>query len=306
MHADRDVHRVIEYRRNFTIVLALSLGGLCLSLIFFATGRVEGWVALATWVLLVASGAGLVWAGWRTAFPGRPMLALYPQGLIWNAGSGEVPVPWSEVQGIDTVSYTVVGRSYRGSYEQRLKNVTVVLVSRDFYDARIDPGSDFMRGPYWNWFFRPQGEFVQVALIHDIFGVHHRDVREPVEARWKAFREADGQPTPQPAGRAEPLRLGGGVNLRSPLHMAVVAVPLMVCLVLVGNLAGVWETPNQKNARLQAEERAARDRELNASIERHRQAQDAVWQRFEESFRRMDSMVGRQSAPEPVSVTDPP
>jgi hypothetical protein len=306
MDADRDVHRVIEYRRNFTMVLAPSLGGLCLSLIFFATGRVEGSVELATWVVLVAGGAGLVWAGWRTVFPGRPMLALSPEGIVWNAGSGEVPIPWSEVQGVDTVTYTVVGRSYRGRYQQQLQDVTMVLVSRDFYDARIDPKSDFMRGPYWNWFFRPQGKFVQVALLHHIFGVSPRDVRGPVEARWKAFREGDGQLPHQPACRTEPLRLGGGVNLRSPSNMAMVAVPLMVCLVLVGNLAGVWEMPNQKNARLQAEERAARDRELNASIERHRQAQDAMWRRFDESFRRMDRMVGRQAAPEPVSVTDPP
>ncbi|MFN4271599.1 MAG: hypothetical protein ACK4F5_02225 [Aliihoeflea sp.] len=306
MHAYRDVHRVIEYRRNFAKVLALSLGGLCLSLFIFVTGRVEGWVALATWVLLVAGGAGLAWAGWRTVFPGRPMLALYPQGLIWNAGSGEVPIPWSEVQGIDTVSYTVVGRAYGGSYEQRLKNITMVLVSRDFYDARIDPGSDFKRGPYWDWLFRPQGEFVQVALVHDIFGVSHSDVRGPIEARWKAFREADGQHAPQPAYPAEPLRLGGGVNLYSSSHVAMVAVPLMIFLVLVGNMAGVWETPGQKNTGIQAEERAARDSELNASIERHRQAQEALWERFEESRQRMDRMVEGLGEPDPADDASPP
>lgn len=282
MQADRDVRRRIEYRRDFMRLLALSLAGLCLALFVFATGEVEGTLALAAWAMLAAGCAGLAWAAGRTVFRGRPLLALSPDGIVWNFGNGEVAVPWSEVQGVETVTFTATGRSYRGTYSQRLADTTMVLVSREFYDRHIDPRSDFMRGPYWEWFYRPQGEVVQVALHHKMFGVSPREVRGPVEARWKAFREPGGQHPPQLARGAAPLRFGGGVQLHSPLQMAMVLVPLALCLALAGNIAGVWETPGQKNSRIQAEERVARDREINEQLDRHRQAQERMWQRLEE------------------------
>jgi hypothetical protein len=306
MQAGPDLYRIVEYRRNLTLVAAMSLAGLCLALFVFATGDVTGTTALAAWAMLAGSCAGLAWAAWRVVHPGSPILALSPDGIVWNAGIGEIAIPWREVKGVETITYTVIGRSYRGTYRQRLENTTMVLVSQEFYDRNIDPRSDFMRGPYWDWFFRSQGDHVQIALLHDMFGVGHRDVREPVEARWKAFRDVGGEHPSQPALRAAPLRFGGGVRLRSPLQIATVVVPLVLCLALAGNIAGIWETPRQKDTRLQREERAVRDRAINEQIERHRQAQERMWERFEDSMRRTDGIFGAEGSPEPAADPTPP
>ncbi len=306
MQADHDLHRGIQYRRNFTRVLSYSLMLLCLPLFVFAMGGPSDsdGVVLAAWLGVGLGGAGVAWAVWRMFVPGRPILELFAEGLVWHSGVGYVRIPWNEVEGVETVTYSANIQSFRGSIRQTFKDITMVLVSREFYLRNIEPGSTLMRGPHWDIFLRPKGDLYQIALHHETFGVDGRDVRGPIEARWLAFRDKADRPS---SSRAEPLRFGGGLDFTSPWRAAKVAVPLVICLVLTGNILSAWETSGQTNSRIQLEERAARDREINAQFERHRQAQEELWQRHEESMRRLtDRMSGVAREPEPAAVTTPP
>jgi len=309
MQADHDLHRRIQYRRNFTRVLSYSLMLLCLPLFVFAMGGPSDrdGVVLATWAGVGLGCAGVAWAAWRMFVPGRPILELFAEGLVWHSGVGYVHIPWNEVEGVETVTYSAIIPSLRRSFQKTFKDITMVLVSREFYLRNIEPGSTFMRGPHWDIFLRPKGDLYQIALHHETFGVEGRDVRGPIEARWLAFRDKADRPS---SSRAEPMRFGGGLDLTSPLPAAKVAVPLVICLVLLGNILSAWETPGQTNSRIQREERAARDREINAQFERDRQAREQMWQRFdqrfEESRQRMDRMSGVAREPEPAAVTTPP
>src|SRR4029077_9949591 len=75
-------------------------------------------------------------------------------------------------------------------------NVTVVLLSRQFYDSHIFVRSFLLRGPGWKANFIPKGELVQVALHHTLLAVEPRALRQAVEARWHAFRDQTaGEPT---------------------------------------------------------------------------------------------------------------
>ena len=107
----------------------------------------------------------------------------------------EIVIPWREIKGVDTIDIT--WRHWMTRYPQDMtsRGVTVVLVSKPFYDAHIHIGSLFMRGPYWyETKFIPKGDLIQCALHSEIVSVEPRELREAVEARWRAFRD-------QPAGR---------------------------------------------------------------------------------------------------------
>ncbi len=68
-------------------------------------------------------------------------------------------------------------------------DVTVVLVSKQFYNSQIFVRSYFLRGPGWKANFIPKGKLVQAALQHTLVSVEPQALRQAVEARWHAFRD---------------------------------------------------------------------------------------------------------------------
>lgn len=127
--------------------------------------------------------------------PPTPALVISPQGIRQYLDFVRtIDIPWHEVRGVDSVEISgKVGRDYH-----HLQNVTVVLVTRHFYDRHIHVGSWFMRGPAWHMLYIPKGEMVQVALHHEMLEASAAELREAVEARWKAFR--DVRPKTESAG----------------------------------------------------------------------------------------------------------
>ena len=97
-----------------------------------------------------------------------------------------VLIPWSEIHGVDSIdiSGSVGGR------DAYLPDVTVVLVTRAFYDRYIHVRSWLLRGPGWHMNFVPKGDMMQVALHHEIMSATALELRAAVEARWSAFRDA--------------------------------------------------------------------------------------------------------------------
>lgn len=135
--------------------------------------------------LTVGAGSALYgFSRWRSP---KPMLTLSPAGLRLHMEFVKtVLIPWREIHGVDSIDISgrVAGR------DAYLPDVTVVLVTRAFYDRYIHVRSWLLRGPAWHMNFIPKGELMQVALHHEFLAATAAELRAAVEARWAAFRDA--------------------------------------------------------------------------------------------------------------------
>src|SRR5690606_34213599 len=110
------------------------------------------------------------------------------QGIIFRTTNEDFIVPWNEIKGVETVD---IHAKWRGRTEV-YPGVTVVNVSRLFYDRVIDTGNFITRGPGWGAHFTDKdANTVQCALHHELLPVSAQEVRRQVEERWKVF----GKPT---------------------------------------------------------------------------------------------------------------
>lgn len=142
------------------------------------------------WTMVVAAlaigGASALYGLSRWLSP-QPMLTLSPAGLRLHIDFVKtVLIPWHAIQGVDSID--ISGRV--GRHDVFLPDVTVVLVTRAFYDRNIHVRSWFLRGPGWDTNFVPKGDMMQVALQHEALPATAAELRAAVEARWNAFRHA--------------------------------------------------------------------------------------------------------------------
>jgi hypothetical protein len=158
------------------------------------------------WMMVVAAlavGGGCTLYGlsrWRSP---RPMLTLSPAGLRLHMDFVKtVLIPWHAVQGVDSID--ISGRV--GRNDVFLPGVTVVLVTRAFYDRHIHVRSWFLRGPGWDVNFVPKGDMMQVALQHEALPATAAELRAAVEARWSAFRHT--RPATESVGKGWMRRRG--------------------------------------------------------------------------------------------------
>jgi len=151
-------------------------------------------------VVVGGDDASVIWVGWgliafgvgyaawefaKTTQKQKPLLVLSPGGLrIHIEGATEFLIPWTEVQGVDAISI----EGFRGAV---FDNVTVVLVTQDFYDRVIHVDSFFRRGPGWGQLFIPRDGMMQVALHHAWLPVEAPALLAAVEARYRAFGRPD-------------------------------------------------------------------------------------------------------------------
>jgi len=116
--------------------------------------------------------------------PNSALIELLPQGIIFRTTSEDFIVPWNEIKGVDTID---IHFRFRGRLEV-YNGVTVVLVSKLFYDRVIDTGNFITRGPGWGaHFIERDADTMQLALHHEVIPASAETVRREVEARWKVF-----------------------------------------------------------------------------------------------------------------------
>lgn len=143
------------------------------------------------WVLLVF---GAVWGGYalfRLFTPGQPVLVLSPRGVFYRIpGIKKIFVPWSEVLAVESRDLVVSTGGFGPLRRTKAENITVLLVSRRFYDAFLHVDSGLLRGFWWSNTFSVRGDKVQMALPHMLMGVKSEELRRAVEERWRAFSEA--------------------------------------------------------------------------------------------------------------------
>ena len=304
----QDVDRTLEYRSAAVMVRLLPSGLLVIFLgllILVLADPAPFWTMVAV-ALCVAFGTCLVaLALWRRIHHGRPLLTLSPDGIDYRIPwPTSLHIPWGEVRGIDTIDVEARYWSFWDFYYGfqiipnrkvvNYPNVTVVLVSKQFYDRRTTVLSRLLPGPAWRANFIPQDDLVQVALHHDLVSVEPRSLREAVEARWIAFRDRRGTTSVPHAASAVAM----GENPRAVSRWQVVAssVLLIGIAILLANLGGLWDLPGQdkvREVRTKAREeqkdwadRIKRNREDSRKLEAE---QKELRRQLDEDMRRMFS-----------------
>ena len=329
MNVVQDVDRTLEYGSDAAVVRLLPSGLLLIFLgllIRILSDPAPIWTTIAV-ALCVAFGTCLVaLALWRRIHHGRPLFRLSPEGIDYRIPwLKALHIPWSEIRGIDTID---VEARYWSFWDFRYgfqvipdrkvvnyPNVTVVLVSQQFYDRRIGVPPLLLPGPGWRASFIPKDGLVQVALHHDLVSIEPRPLRDAVEARWIAFRDRPGK-TSVPAvavgqgnataasrpavGHAavETAATAMGENPKAVSRWQAMAssVLLIGIAILLANLAGWWDLPGQNEVR-QARTRTQTEQKSWAdSIKRNREESRKLEAEQKELRRQLDQDMRRMFA----------
>ena len=283
-----DVSRTIEYglgRRTMDKVPWALLGILVgLAMLVYIDPH-----SLAAWVLVLVALGFIVYVLARHWFPARPVMTLSPAGislhLVFLKGA---LIPWHEVQ--DVADFDLTGPH---GPPWRYPDVTTVLMSQDFYERHIVPKRRIAPTDYetliyfiaprymtlgagWDDVFRPKGTLMQMALPHPVwFKIHPKDIRAPVEARWKAFRDRREAATSVPSIKAAPphgpAQVYGMSSLRlSPWRAVLYIVPLLGILAVATNAMELWDTPGLRAAREDVAKELRRHEEARKESQRLR------------------------------------
>jgi hypothetical protein len=186
-----DVHQTKTYGREkvarHALILAAAL--VIVGVIGISTSPASSPKTQFAWVIAIA---GLAWGAFeligRTIVPGKPLLLLTPEGITLRT-VGEVFIPWDEIHGVDSTDLkTWPGRT--APFPVTFDNLTVVQISRDFYDRSIIPCATPLPSSAWDHTFLLKGSSVQVAFHHDVLPVEPDALRREIAARWYAFRKS--------------------------------------------------------------------------------------------------------------------
>lgn len=305
-----DVHTTLEYRVDAELADWLPIGVLTIfcGLFLFAIKKPDlpppGETLGAAAAIVVGIGIAAL-ALWRRFRRGRPVYVLSPAGVLlrWP----RVVIPWHAIKAVDTIDIT--WRHWLTRYPQDMtsRGATVVLVSREYYDAHIHIDSLLLRGPYWyEANFIEKDGLIQCALHAEVVSADPRLLRKAVESRWLAFRDRPAAPLKprrasvpsviagalKRAARADPasplpapriLAAGDKPRRISLWQWVKIGLPLIGIVVAGSNLLGLWETEDQAKAyRARKEERESRERfkrewkEMNDRIEKQRKEHDEL------------------------------
>lgn len=280
--ATADPARVIEYRPGGGILgilpWVLLLAALAMAMLIFGTGS-DGAVLPAVLLLVLLPGVVLLDL-WKHRPSARPGLVLSPEGLaLQTDGWGTLRLPWAAIQAIDTRDYEGFALRLRGRQRIGFRDVTMIRLPPGLLEAERAAGRFAPTGPTVDWVVRPEPDGTWIALGHETYSLSPAEVRAPLEARWLAFRDRRAPPA---ASHLPPLRLGGFRPSNPPLFGAGMAAGVGAILVLLANLAGVWETRAQAEARAWAE-RFEAERAAERAAEAERQER---WRAFDERMER--------------------
>ena len=234
-----DVRETLEYRAAAEIVRLLPTGLFLIFAGLFIFVLVdldrEPWTLIGI-VLCWVFGIGVTGVAlWTRYNPGKPLFALSPAGIHYRLPwVKELLIPWREIHAVDTIDvatgywsllwYTRIPTPRYNAI--KFRNVTMISVSKQFYEEQIFIDSFFLRGPGWNANFIPKGELVQAALHHELVSVEPQALRQAVETRWRAFRD---RPAAAPAGTSVPSTIAAR-DRGAPRNVADLRAGKVKCL----------------------------------------------------------------------------
>jgi hypothetical protein len=322
----QDVDRTLEYRSAAVVVRLLPTGLLVifLGLLILVLADPAPFLTMIPAALCVAFGLLVVGlALWKRFNHGKPLYTLSPDGIDYRIPwIKSLHIPWSEIRGIDTIDvearywsfwdfqygFQIIPNRKVVTYP----NVTVVQVSREFYDRRLTVPRLLLVGPGWRANFIPQDSLVQVALHHDVVAVEPRPLREAVESRWIAFRDRPGKPSvpsvavgqghapaaskpavSRTASRPVVVAMGENPKTVSRWRVAASAALLVGIAVLLANLAGLWDLPGQDKVREVRTKKRAQQKDWADTFKRSREDSKKLEAEQKELRRELDADLRR-------------
>ena len=260
--------------RSWTVglVLALALG---VVVFFVVPPRYERAslldVSLGTlgWMFVLFSLGYVAFAFWKHLRPERPMVSLSPDGvrlhISWLKG---LLIPWHEIERVGHLEHVLPGGTV-----SRHPGAVVVEISHDFYERHILPRRTFLSGQLWSSMFQPRnpqsdaqkGGQMQMLLPYTWFSISLEEMRQPIEARWNAFRERSAD-APSQASNEPPLRMSAwSLGTLPRWQQLSFAVPMACALLMLSHFGGLWDTAFLRTAREDfGKERAWQDKVKDA------------------------------------------
>jgi hypothetical protein len=298
------VFQTLEYRRDASVVSALPYGLLlCLFGLFVLALDDDRppQITIAATVVILAGLALIAGSLARRFRPSPPVFVLSPQGIRYQISQArDVLIPWSEIRGVDSVDIPVSNRSIIRPGTITLRDVTVIMLSKEFYDTHIFVDSRFKRGARWNIIFKPRRAQVQMALLHEPFSLSAQSLRQAVETRWKAFgAEAAGAAAAQPTSADLPQVVAAGArpSLSLPWQLAKIIAPLIGIAIVGANLAGLWATQGQVKARAEQEVLAAWHKARQAEENKFEAQQRQRQKKSDDTIRKIDGAANGTQPP---------
>jgi len=127
-----------------------------------------------------ASIAFIVLALHRRDTPQQAFVELSSAGILYRLGGKDFRIPWKEVRDLRLIDI-------RRTKGRSLRDITAIVVSRDFYEANMPIRSWWGKGPAWGEFFVNKGETVNIGFDHEVMSVSGGELWNEIEARWRAF-----------------------------------------------------------------------------------------------------------------------
>lgn len=262
-------HAMDQLKPVWTVgfVLALVLG----VVIFFGapprrrTSVLDPSFGTLGWMFVFFSLGYIAFALLKHVRPDRPMVALSPEGLTLHISwLKDLLIPWHEVEHVGQLEHILPG----GTVSRHPESLVVVM-SQDFYERHILPRRSFLSGKFWSVMFQPRGTKgaqMQMMLPYPLFSIPLKDMQEPVEARWKAFRE-QGADAPARASTEPPLRSSAwSLRTLTRWQQILFAVPMAGVLLMLAHFGGLWDTAFLRTAREDvAQERRRLEQSRNES-----------------------------------------
>ena len=107
-------------------------------------------------------------------------LELSPKGVRYDYDGIKYSIPWREIRNVASIDIP----ERRGGVH---RDVTVLTISRRFYEKRIHNRFGKLLNPSRDEYFNVGDKTVQIAMHHAFMGLKPEELRAAVEARWRAF-----------------------------------------------------------------------------------------------------------------------
>lgn len=184
--AQPDLRKTVQFHaqgatRQFLLI--------ALALFVLSFGAVIGADESKLPLTLTGAAIGLIWSGyefWRLFNPSKPMVVLSAVGVDYRIpGGAAVFIPWDEIHDVSAIEISTSKADFT--------DVTALKVSKRFYEKEIEDHLSLF-GSQNKYLFVPKGNFIQIALHHELLGIPARPLREAISARWYRFnnREKSG------------------------------------------------------------------------------------------------------------------
>ncbi len=185
------------------------------------------------WMLLYLGTSGIAFVLFRHFYPARPVIRLSPAGIAFHRNwLRDLFIPWQDVKGVGPLEWPNPGGG-----STIYPHAAAITVTREFYESHIAPKRSILSPPGSERMFVPNGPLMQMVLNSPELVVAPKDIRVPIEARWKEFRERPAAAVAPNTGTS--MVFGRWSMDGSWWQVSMLVLPILVAVAVVVQAAGI-------------------------------------------------------------------